>query len=71
MKKIKKLTVQEANIIYSILFPEDGRLPSRPDILYSLSGEWPGWVKMLNSNDPKDLVTDKEFKKAWKIIFGR
>ena len=32
---MKKLTIEEAGTIYNIMFPGEGKLPSRPDILCS------------------------------------
>lgn len=64
---MKKLTIEEAGTIYNIMFPGEGKLPSRPDILYSLTGEWKGWCDSLGNQNEKQK--DEDFNKAWDVIF--
>ena len=57
----KVLTHEEAVIVYDLLFPNDnGRVPSRPDILFSLEGKWKGWKELLCTGSIEDEIEKSE-----------
>jgi hypothetical protein len=68
------LSHEQACIVYKLLFPDDnGRLPSRPDILYSLQGKWKGWKESLSNGSIEDEINkskeDARFINAWEQVF--
>ena len=71
----KILSHEQACIVYKLLFPGDnGRLPSRPDILFSLEGKWKGWKELLSTGSIEDEINkseeDARFINAWEQVFG-
>jgi hypothetical protein len=71
----KVLTHEEADMVYHILFPDDnGPIPYRPDILFSLEGNWTGWKDFLCVGTVEDELQkakeDKIFIDSWNVVFN-
>jgi hypothetical protein len=73
MENKRKLSHEEASNVYNNLFKEHGPMPSRPDILFSLEGEWKGWNDFLSVNEgepgyEENKLEDERFTQEWAII---
>lgn len=73
MKNQRKLSHTEAANVYNTLFEEDGPMPSRPDILFSLKGEWKGWNDFLGVKEgepeyEENKQEDERFQQEWKEL---
>lgn len=73
MKNQRKLSHEEATNFYNKLFEEDGPIPSRLDIFFSLKGEWKGWNDFLDvkEGDPtyeENKLEDERFQQEWAVL---
>ena len=73
MENLRKLSHKEATNLYNTLFEEDGPMPSRPDIFFSMEGEWKGWNDFLDvqEGDPtyeENKLKDERFQQEWKEL---
>ena len=64
---MKKYTKEEAIRIYNFLYPNDKvmpgnpSVPSRPDVFYSLTGEWTSWCDFLGNDNIENIKADDTF----------